>query len=67
MFKRLNTKKQCLVACEKERHTAENIEKWTEEALTAIGLTKEKLLARHALSTGASVRGEGGAHGADSQ
>ena len=34
-----------LVACEKERHTAENISKWTEEALEAIGLTAEGLLA----------------------
>ena len=34
-----------LVACEKERHTAENITKWTNEALEAIGLTPEGLLA----------------------
>ena len=33
-----------LVACEKERHTAANIEKWTEEALKAIGFTHKKLL-----------------------
>ena len=33
-----------LVACEKERHTAENIKKWTEEALTDIGFTTEKLM-----------------------
>ena len=33
-----------LVACETERHTAENITKWTNEALMAIGLTKEGLL-----------------------
>ena len=33
-----------LVACEKERHTAANIVKWTDEALKAIGLTKEGLL-----------------------
>ena len=35
-----------LVACEKERHTAENITKWTKEALEAIGLTAEGLLAQ---------------------
>jgi hypothetical protein len=35
-----------LVACEKERHTAENIKKWTEEALTDIGFTTEKLMAQ---------------------
>ena len=29
---------------EKERHTAENITKWTDEALEAIGLTAEGLL-----------------------
>ena len=34
-----------LVACESDRHTAENIQKWTKEALEAIGLTSEKLLA----------------------
>ena len=34
-----------LVACESERHTAENIEKWTKEALEAMGLTSEKILA----------------------
>ena len=34
-----------LVACEKQRHTAENISKWTEEALEAIGLTAKGLLA----------------------
>ena len=28
-----------LVACESERHTAENIKKWTAEALTDIGFT----------------------------
>ena len=28
-----------LVACESKRHTAENIKKWTEEALKDIGLT----------------------------
>ena len=28
-----------LVACEKERHTAENIKKWTDQALVDIGLT----------------------------
>ena len=33
-----------LVACEKERHTAENIAKWTNDALKAIGLTKEGIL-----------------------
>ena len=33
-----------LVACEKERHTAENITKWTKEALEAIGLTAEGLM-----------------------
>ena len=33
-----------LVACEKERHTADNISKWTDEALEAIGLTAEGLL-----------------------
>ena len=34
-----------LIACEKERHTAVNIKKWTTEALTDIGLVKDKLLA----------------------
>ena len=34
-----------LVACEKERHTAENIKKWTEQAIKDIGLTTEGLLA----------------------
>ena len=34
-----------LVACEKERHTAINITKWTDEALAAIGLSAEGLLA----------------------
>ena len=33
-----------LVACEKERHTAANIKKWTNEALVDIGLTAENLL-----------------------
>ena len=33
-----------LVACESARHTAENIEIWTTEALEDIGLTKTKLL-----------------------
>ena len=33
-----------LVACESERHTAENITKWTNEALKSIGLTEEGLL-----------------------
>ena len=33
-----------LIACESERHTAENIKKWTTEALTSIGLNKEGLL-----------------------
>ena len=37
-----------LVACEKERHTAENITKWTNEALEAIGVTSEGLLAPEA-------------------
>ena len=30
---------------ETERHTAKNIEKWTKQALEAIGLTEDKLLA----------------------
>lgn len=34
-----------LVACASERHTADNIKKWTEEALADIGFTKEELLA----------------------
>ena len=34
-----------LVACEKERNIAENMEKWTDDALDAIGLTTDKLLA----------------------
>ena len=34
-----------LVACNTERHTAPNIIKWTQEALTSIGLTAEELLA----------------------
>ena len=38
-----------LVACDKERHTAENITKWTNEALEAIGLTPEGLLAPDSL------------------
>ena len=33
-----------LVACKKERHTAQNIAKWTDEAFKAIGLTAGKLL-----------------------
>ena len=37
-----------LGACEKERHTAENITKWTDEALEAIGLTAEGLLGSQA-------------------
>ena len=38
-----------LVACEKERHTAENIKKWTDEALTDIGITqkRERILCPH--------------------
>ena len=32
-----------LVACEKERHTADNITRWTTEALEAIGLTAKVL------------------------
>ena len=43
MLKKLNTLIG-LVACEAERHTADNIKKWTEQALTAIGLTAEGLL-----------------------
>jgi hypothetical protein len=33
-----------LVACASERHTAENIRKWTEEALTSIGFTPQALM-----------------------
>ena len=33
-----------LVACETERHTAENIKKWTKEALESIGVTEAGLL-----------------------
>ena len=33
-----------LVACESKRHTAENIKKWTEEALKDIGLTAANLV-----------------------
>ena len=33
-----------VVACEKERHTAEKKTKWTDEALEAISLTAEGLL-----------------------
>ena len=33
-----------LVACESERHTADNIEKWTEDALKAVGLAAPSLL-----------------------
>ena len=33
-----------LVACESKRHTAENIKKWTEEALRDIGLTAANLV-----------------------
>ena len=32
-----------LVACEKERHAADNISKWTTQALEAIGLKAEGL------------------------
>ena len=32
-----------LVACASERHTAENIVKWTDEAFVEMGLTPEKL------------------------
>ena len=35
-----------LVACESERHTAENVKKWTETALTEIGLTVKGLLSK---------------------
>ena len=37
-----------LVACESERHTAENIKKWTKEALESIGMTKVGLLPQDA-------------------
>ena len=40
-----------LVACETEAHTAENIKKWTDEALKNIGLVSEKLLGAAAGST----------------
>ena len=33
-----------LVACESERHTAENIKKWTTEALEGIRLKADQLL-----------------------
>ena len=33
-----------LVACESKRHTAENIKKWTDEALRDIGLTAANLV-----------------------
>ena len=33
-----------LVACESERHTADNIESWTEDALKGVGLTAPSLL-----------------------
>ena len=33
-----------LVACETERHTAENITKWTKDALLGIGLKAGDLL-----------------------
>ena len=33
-----------LVACEKEKHTADNIVKWTKQALVGVGLTAEGLL-----------------------
>ena len=33
-----------LVACETERHTAENIKQWTEKALESIGVTEAGLL-----------------------
>ena len=32
------------MACESERHTAANIEMWTEDALKAVGLTAPSLL-----------------------
>ena len=34
-----------LVACEKERHTADNIKKWTKEALLDIGIDSATLIA----------------------
>ena len=33
-----------LVSCESERHTAENIKKWTTEALESIGITAAAVL-----------------------
>ena len=33
-----------LVACDQDRHTAENIVKWTNKALKDAGLVAEKLL-----------------------
>ena len=33
-----------LVACEAERHTAENITRWTKEALESIGLSNDKMV-----------------------
>ena len=33
-----------LVACESERHTAENIKVWTEETIKDLGLTAQKML-----------------------
>jgi hypothetical protein len=33
-----------LVACEAKRHTAENITKWTKEALESVGLSNAKLV-----------------------
>ena len=37
-----------LVACETERHTAENITKWTKDALLGIGLKAGDLLEQDA-------------------
>ena len=53
-----------LVACEKERHTAANIEKWTEETLKAIGFTHKKLLGEGRRSERRRECG-GGQEGAD--
>ena len=33
-----------LVACASKRHTADNIKKWTDQALTNMGLSAAKLL-----------------------
>ena len=44
-----------LVAAEKERHTAENIAKWTKEALLQMNLTAVKLLSPPGAPSGVNL------------